>query len=62
MALSMLEWQVEAEKMSSKGRNKILNALVLLNNWPAFRENYGWTGYETVGQILRIVEQEHIRK
>jgi hypothetical protein len=41
MALSMLEWQVEAEKMSSKGRNKILNALVLLNNWPAFTQDSG---------------------
>jgi hypothetical protein len=52
MALSLKDWEVEADKLGSVERMELIQAINTLNKWPAFSVQYDWTGYKLIGQIL----------
>lgn len=54
MSMTIKEWTEEAAGMATDERKKRLAALRTLQRWPAFRENYGWTGFETLAYILKM--------
>ncbi|MFH2076393.1 MAG: hypothetical protein ABIJ57_13790 [Pseudomonadota bacterium] len=58
--MTMNEWTEEAKRMNSKDRKKMLGALITLGRWPAFKREYGWTGFETLAYVLRMAEREEV--
>lgn len=55
------DWTSIASKMESIDRKKMIAALVTLNDWPAFNQEYEWTGYKLLIYILEIAEQKSQR-
>ncbi len=60
--MNMGEWDKEAKTMTNKDRKKMISALVTLDRWPAFKREYGWTGYGTLTYILKVAEQNAERE
>lgn len=57
MALTINEWQKEAEKLDTWKRTELIAAIKTLQAWKPFKDNYGWTGFETIGTILNIAQE-----
>lgn len=53
MAISIKQWEEEAKKLTEDQRKQLVSAIKTLQNWEVFDEHYDWTGYTTIGAILK---------
>ena len=58
--MKIIEWEKEASRMTNEDLERIIKAIETLNEWEAFKREYGWTGTEQLKAIL--IGEINVRK